>query len=87
VLIDDVLLTTSAPGPTNVLAVAIQSGWEVSWPSANYVSYGLRWTGTLGSSNSWTDFGLSFTGNGGTLSVFDPANTNQLRFYRVYAQP
>lgn len=87
VLIDDVLLTTSAPGPTKVLAIAVQSGWQISWPSANYVSYGLKWTGTLGSSNSWTDFGSTFTGNGSTMSVFDPADTNQARFYQVYAQP
>jgi hypothetical protein len=86
-LLDDVLLTTSAPGPTNVIPVTVQSGWQVSWPSANNVTYGLRRTEALGSTNAWTDFGLTFPGTGGTISVFDPLGTNQFRFYRVYAQP
>jgi endoglucanase Acf2 len=87
VLIDDVLLSTSAPGPTNVISATVQSGWQVSWPSANYVTYGLKRTASLGSANGWTDTGISFTGNGSTLSYFDPAGTNQFQFYQVYAQP
>lgn len=35
VLLDDVLLTTSAPGSTNVMPATIQTGWAVSWPTAN----------------------------------------------------
>jgi hypothetical protein len=87
VLIDDVLLTASAPGTTNALAVAVQPGWQVSWPSAKNVTYGLQRTQTLGSSNSWTDFGTAFPGTGEVISVFDPLGTNQFSFYRVYAQP
>jgi len=33
------------------------------------------------------DTGISFMGNGSTLSYFDPAGTNQFQFYQVYAQP
>ena len=84
VLLDDVLLTTSAPGSTNMLPVTVQSGWQVSWPSANYVTYGLRRAAAL---NAWTDYGSNFTGTGGTISIFDPAGTNQFQFYQVYAQP
>lgn len=87
VLIDDVLLTTSAPGPTNVIPVTVQSGWDISWPSANDVTYGLKRATDLSSTNAWTDFGENFTGNGSPLSVFDPQGTNQFQFYRVYAQP
>ncbi len=87
VLIDDVLLSTSAPGPTNVITVTVQPGWQVSWPSASHVNYGLKRAVSLGSTNAWTDFGSSFTGNGNTLSVFDPLGTNQFQFYRIYAQP
>jgi len=87
VLIDDVLLTTSAPGSTNVIPVAVQAGWQVSWPSASHVTYGLTRTANLGSTNGWVDFGSSFTGTGSTLSVFDPSSTNQFQFYRIYAQP
>jgi hypothetical protein len=86
-LIDDVLLTTSAPGGTNVLAVAVQPGWQVSWPTANNVAYGLKRTAALNATNGWTDFGTSFIGTGSPVSVFDPVGTNQFRFYRVYAQP
>ena len=86
-LIDDVLLTTSAPGATNVLAVTVQPGWQVSWPSASYVTYGLQRASTLGQTNAWTDFGVSFPGTGSSISVFDPLGTNQFKFYRVYAQP
>jgi hypothetical protein len=86
-LIDDMLLTTSAPRPTNVVPVTVQSGWQVSWPSANNVTYGVQRTDTLGSTNAWTDFGTSFSGTGGTISAFDPLSTNQFMFYRVYAQP
>ena len=87
VLLNDVLLTTSAPGPTNVIAVTVQSGWQVSWPSANNVTYGLQRTQMLGPTNAWTDFGSTFPGTGSAISVFDPVGTNQFRFYRVYAQP
>jgi hypothetical protein len=87
VLLDDVLLTISAPGPTNVIPVAVQSGWQVSWPSANNVTYGLQRTETLALTNAWTDFGSTFPGTGGAISVFDPLGANQFRFYRVYAQP
>ena len=87
VLIDDVLLNTSAPGATNVLAVAVQSGWQISWPSANYVTYGLQRTITLGSTNAWTNIGTNYIGTGSAMSVFDPLNTNLAEFYRVYAQP
>lgn len=87
VLIDDVLLTASAPGGTNVLAVAIQPGWEISWPSVNYVSYGLQRTESLSSNSGWTDFGMAFPGTGSIISVFDPLGTDQCKFYRVYAQP
>jgi endoglucanase Acf2 len=87
VLLDDVLLTTSAPGPTNVIPVAVQSGWQVSWPSANNVTYGLQRTETLALTNAWTDFGSTFPGTGSAISVFDPVGTKQARFYRVYAQP
>jgi endoglucanase Acf2 len=88
VLIDDVLLTTSAPGPTYVQPVTVESGWQISWPSANNVTYGLeRATSLVGSTNIWTNLGTSFSGNGSTLSAFDLANTNQYQFYRVYAQP
>lgn len=87
VLIDDVLLTTSAPGPTNAMPVTAQSGLQVSWPSAHYVTYGVKRAASLNSSNAWTDSGLTFPGNGGTLSFFDPTGTNQLQFYQVYAQP
>jgi endoglucanase Acf2 len=87
VLIDDVLLSTSAPGPTNAIPATVQSGWQVSWPSANYVAYGLKRAAALGSPSGWTDTGISFTGNGSTLSYFDPAGTNQFQFYQVYAQP
>jgi hypothetical protein len=87
VLIDDVLLTTSAPGPTNGIPVTVQSGLQVSWPSAYYVTYGLKTAAALSSTNAWTDSGLTFTGNGGMLSFFDPTGTNQLQFYQVYAQP
>ena len=87
VLIDDVLLSTSASGPTNAIPATVQSGWQVSWPSANYVTYGLKRTAALGSASGWTDTGISFTGNGSTLSYFDPAGTNQFQFYQVYAQP
>ena len=87
VLIDDVLLTTSASGTTNVLPVAVQPGWQISWPSANVVTYGLQRADTLGSSNAWTDFGVLFPGTGALISVFDPLAPAQSRFYRVYAQP
>jgi hypothetical protein len=87
VLIDDVSLSTSAPGATNVLAVTAQAGWQISWPTENYASYGLQRTAALNATNGWTDFGTSFTGTGSPLSVFDPAGTNQYKFYRVYAQP
>ena len=83
-LIDDVFLSTSAPGSTNTLPVTVQSGWQVSWPSANYVTYGLRRAAAL---NAWTDYGSNFAGTGGTISIFDPAGTNQFQFYQVYAQP
>jgi hypothetical protein len=86
-LIDDVLLSTSAPGTTNVLALAVQSGWQVTWSSTSYVSYGLQRTAALASPNGWMDIGQSFTGTGGPISVFDPVGTNQFKFYRVYAQP
>jgi hypothetical protein len=86
-LIDDVLLSTSAPGATNVLAVTVQPGWQVTWPSASYVTYQLKRTASLEPTNSWTDFGTNFVGTGGLLSVFDPACTNQFKFYRVSAQP
>ncbi|PWU18176.1 MAG: hypothetical protein C5B50_09725 [Verrucomicrobia bacterium] len=87
VLIDDVLLSASAPGPTNTVAVNIQQGWQVSWPSANNVTYGLQTASALGPTNTWTDFGSHFTGNGQTISVFDPVASDQSRFYRIYAQP
>ena len=87
VVIDDVSLTTSAPGSTNARPVIVQSGWQVNWPSANYVSYGLRRATALGAGNAWSDSGSSFTGTGSTLSFFDPAGTNQFQFYQVYAQP
>jgi len=87
VLIDDVLLTASAPGPTNTLTVNVQQGWQVSWPGANYVTYGLQRASALGSTNTWTDFGPQFSGNGQIISVFEPSATDQSRFYRVYAQP
>ena len=87
VLIDDVLLTTSAPGPSYLLPVTVQPGWQVSWPSANYVTYGVERAAALGPANVWTDLGSSFTGTGATLSVFDTLSTNQFQFYRVYAQP
>ena len=87
VLIDDVLLTTSAPGPTNLIPVTVQPGWQVSWPSANYVTYGVARTTALGATNGWTDLGTSFTGTGAALSAFDPVSTNPFQFYRVYAQP
>jgi hypothetical protein len=87
VLIDDVRLSTSAPGPTNVLAVAVQPGWQVSWPTVSHVSYGLKRTAALNATNAWTDFGVTFTGTGSAVSVFDPVDTNQFQFYRVYAQP
>lgn len=86
-LIDDVLLSTSAPGATNVLAVTVQPGWQVTWPTASYVTYGLKRTATLADTNAWTDFGASFAGTGSPASVFDPVGTNQFNFYRVYAQP
>jgi hypothetical protein len=86
-LIDDVLLSTTVPGATNVVAVAVQPGWQVTWPTANYVTYGLVRTAVLGATNGWTDWGTNFIGTGSPLSVFDPAGTNQFRFYRVYAQP
>jgi hypothetical protein len=87
VFLDDVSLTTSAPGSTNALPAIVQSGWEVSWPSANYVAYGLERAVTLSSTNDWTDYGMVFNGTGGTISAFDPQSTNQYNFYRVYAQP
>ena len=86
-LIDDVLLSTSAPGTTNVLAVTVQPGWEVTWPTSSYVTYGLKRAAELDSPNGWTDFGQNFTGTGSPISVFDPVGTNQFKFYRVYAQP
>ena len=87
VLIDNVSLTTSAPGSTNALPVTVESGWQVSWPSANYVTYGLKRAPALSPSNGWSDAGLSFNGTGSTLSFFDPASTNQFQFYQIYAQP
>jgi hypothetical protein len=87
VLIDDVLLSTSAPGGTNVLSVTVQPGWQVTWPTANYVSYGLQRAARLAATNTWTDSGISFTGTGAAASFFDPVGTNQYHFYRVYAQP
>lgn len=86
-LIDDVSLSTSAPGTTNVLAVTAQPGWQISWPSENYASYGLQRAAALNATNGWSDFGTSFTGTGSPISVFDPVGTNQYKFYRVYAQP
>jgi len=86
-LIDDVLLSTSAPGGTNVLSVTVQPGWQVTWPTANYVSYGLQRAARLAATNTWTDSGISFTGTGAAASFFDPVGTNQYHFYRVYAQP
>ena len=87
VLIDDVSLSTSAPGATNTLPVTVQPGWQVSWPTANHVTYGLKRTAALNLTNGWTDFATIFTGTGGPVSVFDPVGTNQFKFYRVYAQP
>jgi hypothetical protein len=87
VLVDDVLLTTSAPGPTNAVPILVQTGWQISWPSVNYASYGLQRASALGSTNAWSDFGKTFSGTGGAISVFDPMATSQARFYRVYAQP
>jgi hypothetical protein len=87
VLIDDVLLSTTGTGITNVLAVAVQSGWQVTWPGASYVSYGLKRTTALTATNEWSDLGTNFIGTGGLISVFDPVDTNQFKFYRVYAQP
>ncbi|MGA2247458.1 MAG: glycosyl hydrolase [Verrucomicrobiota bacterium] len=87
VLIDDVMLGSAAPGATNVVAVTVQPGWQVSWPTANYVTYGLKRTAMLQATNGWADFGTSFAGTGVPVSVFDPVGTNQFKFYRVYAQP
>ena len=86
-LIDDVLLSTSAPGGTNALSVTVQPGWQVTWPTANYVSYGLQRAAKLSPTNTWVDSGVNFTGTGAAASFFDPVGTNQYNFYRVYAQP
>jgi len=86
-LIDDVLLSSTLPGATNVLAVAVQPGWQISWPTTSYVTYGLQRTTALTTTNGWSDFGVNYTGTGSRVSAFDPDGTNQFKFYRVYAQP
>lgn len=87
VLIDDVSLTTSAPGPTNQIPVTVQPGYTISWPSVNHASYGIQWANALGSTNVWTDFGLTIPGTGGNVSVFDPMGGSPVKFYRVYSRP
>ena len=87
VLIDDIALNTSSAGTTNVLTATVQQGWQISWPTAAYATYGLERASSLGSTNVWTDYGINFTGTGNPVSVFDPISTNQYDFYRVYAQP
>ncbi|HEV2693507.1 MAG TPA: glycosyl hydrolase [Verrucomicrobiae bacterium] len=87
VLIDDVLLSTSAPGTTNVVSAAVQPGWQVSWPTASHVTYGLQSSTALNSANAWTDYGVTFTGTGGRVSAFVADGADRFKFYRVYAQP
>jgi len=86
-LIDDVSLSTSTPGTTNAVTALTQAGWQVSWPTTAYATYGLKRAQSLTITNGWMDLGTNLIGTGNAVSVFDPISTNQSNFYRVYAQP
>jgi len=86
VLIDDVSLSYATAGPTNLVAVAVQPAVEVSWPGAGGSLYDVQWTADL-VANSWSNLVSSVVGAGGTNSVVDVIDSNQLRFYRVVRLP
>jgi hypothetical protein len=82
VLIDDVALSFNTTSQTNVVAVTVLPGVQVSWPSTSGNLYDVQWTGNL-SGNNWSNLVSSITGNGSTNTVSDTSGTSQERFYRV----
>jgi hypothetical protein len=86
VLLDDISLAYTVPSQTNVLAVAVQPGMLLAWPSTGGKSYDVRWTDNL-AGNNWSNLVSAVPGNGSTNTVTDILSTNQLRCYEVVELP
>lgn len=86
VLIDDVSLSYSAPGQTNVIATTVQPEARVSWPSSASKIYNVQALANFTGSN-WSNIISGVSGNGNTNTVYDLFLTNQSRFYRVVQLP
>jgi beta-glucanase (GH16 family) len=82
VLIDDVALSFSIGGQTNVIAAVVQPAVEIAWPGVSNALYNVQWTGNL-ATGVWSNLASSVVGNGGTNTVSDVISTNQSHFYRV----
>lgn len=79
-LIDDINLPVAiSPGTTTTLAATVVPAAQVSWTTVTGSNYQVKSSPNL---SSWSDFGSSVAGTGGTFSVVDPV-TIPAKFYRV----
>lgn len=70
-------------GSTSLQGVSSQGGsFSVQIQSDQRLTYQLQYTDSLGS-NFWTKIGTPQPGNGGSLSLVDPAPSATGRFYQV----
>jgi CxxC motif-containing protein (DUF1111 family) len=64
------------------LALDIQKGVELSWPTSSGASYQLQWSPNPGGAGPWSDLGAELPGTGATQSYQEFTNGAQL-YYQV----
>jgi hypothetical protein len=80
---DDVVLPADMPPSPTVPNLAIEAAVKIKWQSVAGKSYQVQSSYDLA---TWTNFGSPITGDGTIKSIFDAADEDDQKFYRVQIQ-